>query len=1255
MPADEVELLLACRYGHSTEAKRLLSQLANANKVRDTWWWNERTLLHYSCRHGWLDVTKRLVEDHDCDVVISDNEGETPLHEACREGHLDIVAYLVNRKGFVSVACFNKDGNTPLDLACENGHHNVVDFLMEWDVNTAWQCRNKSALLHHSSHLHVIKKLVEHYKCDPESVDEQGCTVLHRACCKGHLNIVSYLVGECHCNVSCQSPRGDTPLHLACRNNNLDMATILFTGRDCDKACQHQNMEGETLLHYSCHNGWFNVTRMLVEKYFCHPDSCDSDGETPLHKACCEGHIDIAEYLVSDCGCSTTCQNYIANNTPLHLACIEKNLTIVELLFTGKDSGVTSICQNSSKKAPIHYCCCNGWLDITRRLVEEFDCDPDVRDSRGMTPLHEACLGGHVDIVRYLVNECGCSISWQDSLGNTPLHLAASVRTHLPITEILIMGLDCSGVGKCKNKDGKTPLHFSCCHGWLHITRTLVEQYGCDPDITDSWNNTPLHEACRMDRTDIVQFLLSTGRVDPWCRNSSNQTPLQLSKDYIIAKLFSNFKTHLESTMKVFVLGNPAAGKSTMVKVIENKVTRRFGTFASHFRKMRNIAGVQLQTAGISTVTFHCRRFGTVTFYDLAGQFEYYSSHDALVANLMSTPASAAIFMVVVKLNESETEIIRTLRYWITFIENCCSRVKAKAHVVVVGSWADKVKVACGQKWTNVKKAFISSIPSLSFVGSASFDCRKIASNGLERICDIIESSCTTLRGEENVEQKELIHPHLLHTFITTKCRTNVACSVGELCAKIAAENDALLPTASNLLSPLLSKLSDGGHLLYLPNKLTVDEGWVIINKQAILSEINGTVFAPENFKQHYDIATSTGVVPKSKIANVFDAYNIEMILGVLTRFEFCQKIEDPSTFVLVSSSDTCNDGTSSPTQEPDYAENYYFFPALVQVERPTDMWQSSSLGQYRCGWCLQCANEWQYLSPRFLHVLVLRLAFSFTLAANISGQKDKTSLVLRRRCAVWKNGIQWLNVSGVETLVEVVEQNRSLFLLMCCPEKQAMECVKFRSSLIHTILSCIKEFCPNVDCTEFLIDPSHLLQQPVDCSSMLTMFSMTDIITAVENNTPYALDYKCGKKSLDLERALHFEPYLGLDRKILDRLHCKYCAWDKVSDSFLQDLSVNFYHKMDDRVQPSQGTLPGVEKLLKLFGINPSVLYYRFDLAHDERDNPVARCFRLLLAWKDSDSNGGTYKSLRTTLDTYSIFCGRNPLVSLYVLSVVI
>ena len=77
------------------------------------------------------------------------------------------------------------------------------------------------------------------------------------------------------------------------------------------------------------------------------------------------------------------------------------------------------------------------------------------------------------------------------------------------------------------------------------------------------------------------------------------------------------------------------------------------------------------------------------------------------------------------------------------------------------------------------------------------------------------------------------------------------------------------LPTEPSLLSPLLSSLSDGGHLLYLPNKEDFEAGWVIIDKQALFSEINGTIFAPEKFKQHHDIATSTGVVPKSKVAHV--------------------------------------------------------------------------------------------------------------------------------------------------------------------------------------------------------------------------------------------------------------------------------------------------------------------------------------------------------------------------------------------------
>ena len=127
---------------------------------------------------------------------------------------------------------------------------------------------------------------------------------------------------------------------------------------------------------------------------------------------------------------------------------------------------------------------------------------------------------------------------------------------------------------------------------------------------------------------------------------------------------------------------------------------------------------MELKTAGINTVTIQSSRLGSVTTYDLAGQFEYYTSHDALIGNLMSS--SAAIFIAVVKLNESEAEVVRTLRYWISFIENCCSRVEATAHLMVVGSWADKLKEAdenIDQKWLNIEKACIFPNSLLYFIG----------------------------------------------------------------------------------------------------------------------------------------------------------------------------------------------------------------------------------------------------------------------------------------------------------------------------------------------------------------------------------------------------------------------------------------------------------------------------------------------------------------------------------------------------------
>ena len=350
-------------------------------------------------------------------------------------------------------------------------------------------------------------------------------------------------------------------------------------------------------------------------------------------------------------------------------------------------------------KTLLHYSCHHGWLDLTRKLVEQYHCDPECRDKDGDTPLHVACRKGHVDIVRYLVSEKWCCKPCQNSDGDSPLHMACR-EGHLVMVKAVTCGQDCKAACNCQNNYGDTPLREACRKGHVDVVRYFVSEQGCSTAYQNCDGSTPLHMACREGHLDMVKILLSTGRVDPWCKNASNQTPVQLTHNYAISKLFAELANDLVTGIKVFIFGNPAAGKSTLVKVIENKVTSRFGALAGQFR---NVTGVELKTAGINTVTIQNSRLGTVTIYDLAGQFEYYSSHDALVENLMSS--SVAIFIAVVKLTDSEAEVIRTLQYWISFIENCCSKVESTPHLMVVGSWADKVKEVgehIDQKWSNI-------------------------------------------------------------------------------------------------------------------------------------------------------------------------------------------------------------------------------------------------------------------------------------------------------------------------------------------------------------------------------------------------------------------------------------------------------------------------------------------------------------------------------------------------------------------------
>ena len=59
---------------------------------------------------------------------------------------------------------------------------------------------------------------------------------------------------------------------------------------------------------------------------------------------------------------------------------------------------------------------------------------------------------------------------------------------------------------------------------------------------------------------------------------------------------------------------------------------------------------------------------------------------------------------------------------------------------------------------------------------------------------------------------------------------------------------------------------NDRGHITFLKG----GEKWILLDQASLLSDVNGVLFAPEGFKQYCNLASATGVVPVSRLAQRF-------------------------------------------------------------------------------------------------------------------------------------------------------------------------------------------------------------------------------------------------------------------------------------------------------------------------------------------------------------------------------------------------
>ena len=882
-------------------------------------------------------------------------------------------------------------------------------------------------------------------------------------------------------------------------------------------------------------NGEIDELRYLITELGYDPNMPNNVGNRPIHIACLSGQFNVVKYFILEKHCDPNVRGQYGR-TPLHYACMNGNMDIIYYLI--RELGCDPAIPDSSGNRPIHIACLNEKLSVVRYLFMKQHCDPKSRGQFSSTPLHIACLIDHMDLI-YLVTELGCDPTLPDILGDAPIHTAC-LGGKLNLVKYFLTKKQCNSNSRGRN--GTTLLHYACEHGRMEIIQYLITELGCDPAVVDKSNISPLHVACRYGNTLAVKFLSQDRRVNVSSKDDYGRTPVDYAelsnKSYELLKLFqpllkSRTDYPIHSFTKAVLTGNSGAGKSSLAKLIikqapmkiivkEDKETGEGGKstvnhsiVGSPLLQSENEFEVEALTAGIDSYVIRSEKIGNIVLYDLAGQSEYFYGQSVIMETV--TQSTPAIFINLVDLSKSEEEIAQAVHYWLTFVENITSKASDQSCIVMVGSHIDLLN----ENDLLIKSILVQDlidrrVKHFNYEGFVGMDCRKLSDSNIKRFLPLLSKCQTTISA---YSPPVSVYCHMLYSFLQTELN-KIACQFDELILRLSTEEQSVIPPDKSLLTDLLEYLGDKGLIIFLKNNECLAKSWVVVKREVILKDINGVLFKPKYFSGYHPIANSTGIIHVSSLSELFPQYDPEMLVQLMIRLEFCcpVKLSDVKTNL-------------TPIDSTSVTGINLFFPCLISVERPqalTSEIQESSSRQVCFGWCLGCMDyEYQFLTSRFLHVLLLRLAYTFPLPSK-GYSKSHILYRLEQRCTVWTNGISWNNEDGIRTVVEVIQQNCWVVVTLYHNKDitRPVEYSKHRSAVIRLILDLQKELAPDLDTLECLISPSLLQQCPLDHLHESDLFTIADVASSILWRNPSVLSYKYGSNQLSTEKAVYFEPY---------------------------------------------------------------------------------------------------------------------------------
>ena len=910
---------------------------------------------------------------------------------------------------------------------------------------------------------------------------------------------------------------------------------------------------GDTLLHVALKYGTEEAIDYLIHKVDIRESKLNSRQEYPIHVACRQGHPSSILKLLTDCNLE---QHNVDGNTPFDVLCKDHPHGYDLMLCLVNFPSFPSKYSNSTE------------IVIAKRFQEIEKSRLTELCTNSNNALHVAVALGDMETINFLRDHYSDIfskfISSRNELEELPFHMAGQ-HPKMEGLGLLFGGGDPNVVDRL----GNSVLHLVCLYSAnkesdVEVLRFLVKELKCKPQLCNEHGKTPLHIACRQGSLKLVKYLLDEVKVDPNIKDKNNCTPLMVTYHYehdIIkeliqsdaqtSQLYGAYKDIFvkyssdnppPTPLNIIVVGKPSSGKTTIIKALKNENGCEMVLPEEH-------------TAGIIPSSFDSKSFGCTAWYDLAGQSEYYASHEAVLCNLMSS--SSPLILLLVDCRKNQEFIYQDILYWLQFLKSQMPPKQAnlKPHIAIIFSFADKLplhvieeKISCCRK--DMTPFFQKS--GFKFVQTAALDCRIPNSDKIGSVRHQILASATEIRVSLPINfVLYCFYAFLLHKFHLKPAVTIEDVlyhkdewlsldidrdddSDDESGSDDSSHSDELSDYEDDLMFEeesvrvllddnekalkVSKKLHKTGHIILVQDRDRIRRSWLIINKDILLDEVHGTLFAPPHFRQHYEnLCTSTGVVASSIIARRFPQYEVTMLIGFLVHLEFCQEIKDKNILSLLSSD-------SNYTRE----DEYFYFPGLVRIEKPDGVWGISGQQSNQCCWLLQTADAHTFFTPRFVQILLLRIAFSYPFAVT-NRRIGIPSLTLCRACCVWKNGIFWRTDIGIECLLEITEECQAVVLMFRSTDSElsSEDLASFsylRSSLISKLLSTTQELCPALNVSEYLCHPEYM-QYPIKLCREMALYSIKSVARAMCQKSKVVLCDNPQFQSIRLIELVLFEP----------------------------------------------------------------------------------------------------------------------------------